>query len=86
MKVKLLKRIRAIGRNQVTLYSITTSRGCVTGMSYGYNGDDYSGLFDFDNTFEEVQEKALNIYIDKNIDYYRKKYKKYTRKYKHRIH
>ena len=86
MKVKLLKRIRAIGRNQVTLCSITTSLGYVTEMSYGYNDDDYSGLFNFNNTFEEVQEKALNIYIDKNIDYYRKKYKKYTRKYKHRMH
>ena len=83
MKAKLLKHIRAIGRNQVTLYSITTTRGCVTGMSYGYSGDEYSDLFSYGDTFEEVQEKAIKIYISQTIAWYRKRYKKYTRKYKH---
>ena len=67
MKVKLLKHIREIGRNQITLYSITTTRGCVTGMSYGYNADEYSDLFSYGNTFEEVQEKAIKIYISNEI-------------------
>lgn len=39
MKTKLLKKLRAIGRNQITVYSVTkttTWRGeYVSGMSYG---------------------------------------------------
>lgn len=86
MKVKLLKKIRNKGRNVITIYSTTTEttfRGSYcTGMSYGFTGDEYKGLFSFGDTEEQVKEKAMNIYIKKEIEYIRKRYKNYSRKYK----
>ena len=64
MKVKLLKKLRRIGRNQITIYSITKEDNIVVGMSIGYNSDDYKGLFVFGDTEEEVYKKAEKIYID----------------------
>jgi hypothetical protein len=86
MKVKLLKNIRNKGRGIITIYSTTTEtdfRGSyITGMSYGYTGSEYKGLFSFGDTAEQVKEKAMNIYINKEIESIRKRYKKYSRKYK----
>ena len=45
MKVRLLKKLRRRGQNQVRIYSVTKSNGTVTGMRYGYNDDKYSNLF-----------------------------------------
>ena len=86
MKTKLLKKIRNKGRNIITIYSTTTEtswRGSYcTGMSYGYTGDEYKGLFSFGDTEQEVKEKAMNVFIQKEIENIRKRYKKYSRKYK----
>jgi len=86
MKVKLLKKIRNKGRDIITIYSTTTEttfRGSYpTGMSYGYTGNEYKGLFSYGDTEDQVKEKAMNIYIKKEIVYIRKRYKKYSRKYK----
>ena len=64
MKVKLLKKLRRRGRQQITVYSITTEGGTVTGMSIGYNEQEYSGLFEFGDTEEDVLKKAERIYIE----------------------
>ena len=67
MKVKLLRKLRKEGRNQIHVYSVTRSRNIVTGMSYGFNEDKYSGLFNLGDTEEEVLEKAAKIYINDYI-------------------
>ena len=64
MKSKLLKKLRRRGRNQITIHSITKTDGCITGMSYGFDEDEYRGLFDFGDTEEEVKNKAARIYIE----------------------
>jgi hypothetical protein len=80
MKVKLLKKLRNIGRSMVNVHSITTTNGITTGMSYGINSDEYRGLFDYGDTESNVKEKACKIYLKTNIDSIRKKYSKYSRK------
>lgn len=86
MKTKLLKKIRNKGRSIITIYSTTTEtswRGSFcTGMSYGYTGDEYKGLFSFGDTENEVKEKAMNVFLQMEIENIRKRYKKYCRKYK----
>ena len=86
MKTKLLKKLRAQGRCQISIYSVTTTtswRGVlVTGMRYGYSNDAYRGLFTLGDTEEEVRDKAMRIYMRQNIEYFREKYKKYSRNYK----
>lgn len=64
MKVKLLKKLRRRGRQQITVYSITKEGGTVTGMGIGYNEQEYSGLFEFGDTEEDVLKKAERIYIE----------------------
>lgn len=76
MKTKLLKKLRNRGRNIITIYSITTRGGLTTGMSYGCPSDDYRDLFSLGDTKEEVIEKAMRIYIEKEIKRLRLK-KKY---------
>ena len=39
MKVKLLKKLRKRGRNQINIHSVTKSDGIVVGMSIGYDDD-----------------------------------------------
>lgn len=63
MKTKLLKKLRRRGRNQISIYSVTTQDGCTTGMKIGYSDDKYSGLFEFGDTKEEVLRKAEHIFI-----------------------
>lgn len=86
MKAKLLKRLREEGRDKITILSvtrITNYRGSyITGMKYSYTGEEYADLFDFDDTEDEVREKAMNIYLNKNIDEIRQRYRKYSRKFK----
>ena len=80
MKVKLLKRLRRIGRDQIQILSVTTTGGCTTGMSYSHPGEGYRELFSFGDTKEEVIERACKIYMNLNMSDIRKKYKKYSRK------
>ena len=82
MKVKLLKILRKIGRNKIKIYSFTTTNGTVTGMKIGYDEDEYRGLFSFGDTEAVVKEKACQIYIQTNIESIRKKYAKYSKKFK----
>lgn len=82
MKTKLLRRLRNYGRGKIDVLSITKTNGEITGMSYGYTGQEYEGLFNFGETEAEVKEKACNIYLKNNIVNIRKSYKKYSRKCK----
>ena len=74
------------GRNKITILSTTRTtnyRGSfITGMKYSYTGEEYADLFNFDETEDEVREKAMNIFLNKNIDEIRHRYKKYSRKFK----
>jgi len=78
MKVALLKRLRSIGRNMVNIHSITITDDVTTGMSYGYDHKEYSGLFSLGDAEQDVKEKACKIYLQKNIETIRKKYRKYS--------
>ena len=82
MKVKLLKILRKIGRNKIIIYSFTTTNGTVTGMKIGYDEDEYRGLFSLGDTEQDVKEKACKIYLENNINLIRKKYAKYSKKFK----
>lgn len=73
MKTKLLRKLRKEGRNMINVYSITTTRGVVTGMSYGYSSPDYREVFSFGDTEEDVREKAMRIYMEKEVKRRRKK-------------
>lgn len=73
MKTKLLKRLRRRGKNMVSIYSVTTCRGVVTGMSYGYSSPEYSDLFFLGDTEEDVRDKAMRIYITNYIERKRKR-------------
>lgn len=76
MKVKLLKRFLNNANRQITVYSITTNRGCVTGMSYGYNDDRYAGLFSWGDDEEDVMRKVRQIYWKQVREKFYKKYRK----------
>ena len=67
MKVRLLKKLRRRGQDQVHVHSVTKTNGTITGMSYGYSDDKYSGLFCFGKTEEEVKKQAERIYIEDYI-------------------
>ena len=82
MKVKLLKILRKIGRNKIIIYSFTATNGTVTGMKIGYDEDEYRGLFSLGDTEQDVKEKACQIYLQTNIESIRKKYVKYSKKFK----
>lgn len=88
MKVKLLKKLRKQGRNKVHILSTTTEKrhfsdGWITvGMSYSFNEPEYSDLFFFGDTEEDVKDRAMRIFLKTNMDSIRDAYKKYTRKYK----
>lgn len=57
----------------VNIYSVTTCRGVVTGMSYGYSSPEYSDLFFLGDTEEDVRDKAMRIYITNYIERKRKR-------------
>ncbi len=82
MKSKLLLKLRNIGRDQVSVYSVTS--GSEVGMSYGYSNGAYADIYDYGDTEEDVKDKAASIYLNLNIDNIRKRYKKYSRKYNHK--
>ena len=83
MKYKLLKKLRARGRDQVHIHSVTKTNGTVTGMSYGHDGSGlYDGIFSFGDTKEDVLNRACRIYMKHNIEDIRKRYKKYSVKWK----
>jgi len=68
MKVKLLKRLRRKGRNQIHILSVTKESGMVIGMCISYSDDKYSRLFHFGNTEEQVLKKAETIYIEEYLN------------------
>lgn len=76
MKTKLLRKLRNEGRKIINVYSITTTRGVVTGMSYGYSSPDYRDLFFLGDTEEDVRGKAMRIYMEKEVKRRREKRKK----------
>ena len=76
MKTKLLKKLRNIGREMVNIHSITKENGVTTGMSYGFDYDEYRGLFELGDTEEDVKEKSARVYIKTNINEIRRKTKK----------
>ena len=76
MKVKLLRKIRSRGASEITIRSITRQGGRITGMSYGFNDDAYSDIFNFGDTENEVIRKAQHIYWEQTKNYYYKKFKK----------
>ena len=87
MKAKLLKKLRRIGRNKITILSITTttrfgSEPYTTGMKYSFTEPEYADLFCMFDTEEDVRNRAMRIFLNKNIDEIRRKYKRYSRLYK----
>jgi len=74
MKVKLLKRLRDIGRGMVNVHSITKENGISIGMKYGFDYDEYKGLFKLGDTEDDIKEKAARVYINSNINEICKKY------------
>lgn len=74
MKAKLLIKLRNIGREMINITSITKENGVITGMSYGYDYNEYKGLFELGDTEEDVKEKSARIYIKTNINEICKKY------------
>jgi hypothetical protein len=82
MKTKLLKRLRAIGRCMINIHSVTTCGGTVTGMKYGYDHNEYAKMFNYGDTEKDMKNKAERIYISFNIEQIRKRYAKYSRKYR----
>ena len=88
MKSKLLKKLRKQGRDKVHILSITAEKrrfsdGWINvGMKYSFNEPEYSDLFFLGDTEEDVKDRAMSIFFEKNMDYIREKYKKYSRKYK----
>lgn len=76
MKTRLLKKLRAEGRNMVNVYSITMCRGVVTGMRYGYSSPEYSDLFFLGDTEDDVRDKAMRIYVAREIKRRREKQKR----------
>lgn len=87
MKTRLLRKLRNRGRNAITIYSISTTfmweGEVITGMSYSYTGKEYADLFRMGDTPDAVREKACKIWLAKNIDWIRRRYKKYTRIHKY---
>ena len=87
MKVKLLKKLRSIARNRITIYSVTTEESWrgryVTGMTIGYSKPQYAHIFSFGMTEEDVKKEAEKIFFETEMEWVRKEYKKYTRRYKH---
>lgn len=89
MKTKLLKKLRNIGRNRVSIISVTRTtnwRGeFVTGMSIRYSLPQYANIWDFGMEEEDVHNKAMKIFFQTEMEWVRKNYKKYTRKYRYGI-
>jgi len=77
MKTRLLKKLRRVGRKQISIHSITT--GSSVGMSYGYSDDAYSDLYVLGDTEKSIKNRAMRIYLKSNIEQIRKKYAKYRR-------
>lgn len=74
MKAKLLIKLRNIGREMINITSVTKENGVTIGMSYGYDYNEYKGLFELGDTEEDVKEKSARIYIKTNINEICKKY------------
>jgi hypothetical protein len=73
MKTKLLKHLRRIGRNKVTIYSVTRTNGSITGMSIGFDESCYRGLFKCGDDENSVRQKAARIYIKNYLKHHKQK-------------
>ena len=82
MKTKLLKKLRKIGRNQIDIWAISTTNELTTGMNYAHPGENYRNLFCIGDTESDVKNKAYKIWLTMNIEQIRRKYRRYTRKWK----
>ena len=82
MKAKLLKKLREEGRSQVDVYSITRTNGYITGMGYSHPGEGYRDLWNLGNSEEVVKNKACDVWLSLNVEKIRKRYYKFTRRYK----
>ena len=68
MRIRLLKRLRREGRNQITIYSVKRDAdGTVIGMSYGHSSDEYARLWFFAMTPDELLDRAMRIYMTHRI-------------------
>lgn len=52
----------------VDIYSVTTCRGVVTGMSYSIKSPEFKGIFSLGDTEDDVRDKAMRIYIAREIE------------------
>jgi len=68
MKCKLLKRLRAKGRESVNIISITKTDNIITGIRYSYDDSMYSELFRLGDSAEDIKNKAVRIYIEDYLD------------------
>lgn len=75
MKVKLLKRLKRQSKDFATLYSHSKTNGIHSGLIYGYDSDEYSGLSDCTSE-KDFYQKLFYRYMELNIDRLRLKYKK----------
>jgi hypothetical protein len=85
MKSKLLKKLRADGRDAVHVYKVVRTNGMVTGIGCGFSDERASELYDFWEFGEEPDdyiERVARAYMRNNIERYRKEYRKYSRKNK----
>lgn len=76
MKTKLLRRLRREGWNKITVYKVTMQRGVVVGMTYGYAGEEYRGIFSLGDTEEDVHYNAMMIYMRKEVERLKNKRRK----------
>jgi hypothetical protein len=81
MKAKLLRKLRAIGRQQIDILGISVENNIITGMAIGSNCESYADIFEYGDTEEAVYKKSENIYLSENIQNIRSRYVKYTRKH-----
>lgn len=75
MKVRLLKRLKRQSKDFATLYSHSKTNGIHSGLSYGYNLDEYAGLSNATSE-KDFYQRLFYRYMELNIDRLRFKYKK----------
>ena len=80
MKVKLLRKIRRLGANEIIINSITTRGSRTAGMSYSYDSNRYSDLFNLGDTKDDVIRKAQHIYWNQVRNHYIKNIKNEKRR------
>lgn len=80
MKARLLKKIRKEARNKINIYGVHKSDGKITGMTIGYSDEDYSEIFTYGDTIDNVNIRAAQIYYTNNRKWIMTEFFKYSRK------